>query len=791
MTEPPRRLLLPRRFPLTWKFGLMLAGSLLALGLMIGSGFELFRRVTGDLTEVRDFAFPRFDLVIRTSAGFDQIARLVDNAAADAEPSYLVLAAEEQQRLLERLAGLAEIAPEPDRPALAQLSSDCDAYFIRATALARGLLADEEGSGERMSGDEVAAEVRQVRELREGIQSRLEELERQQRAAVAALLAATVSGVGGQTRLAIAIGVVTALVLLFLSILFVRDIAGPLRLLSRESAEVAQGRFDREIDLSRAGSDEVGDLARAFAAMTRGLRETTVSKAYVDRVLESMADMLIVLDPDGAIATVNRATRELLGYEEGELVGRPAGDVVHRDGRPFVPAESLAPAGEAGRQAGEWTCLTRDGRAIPVSFSTAAMRRADGSDPGLVCLAQDRSEQQQAEEALRRANADLARARDRADQANQAKSTFLANMSHELRTPLNAIIGYSEILEEEAEEAGLGEMLGDLKKIQTAGRHLLTLISDILDISKIEAGKIELEIGEFDVARMVADVVTTAQPLAEARANRLEIACPPGIGTLEADETRLRQILLNLLSNACKFTAEGRVELRVERRAGSAESPGDRLTFEVSDTGIGMTPEQLQRVFEPFQQAEESTSRRFGGTGLGLTISRRLCTMMGGELTVRSMPGEGTAFTVHLPAVVRPATAEELEAAEAAAYALPPPGARTVLVIDDDKNSRELLFRFLRKEGFHVVVSPNGEDGLRLAAEIRPAAITLDVVMPDPDGWEVLSRLRRDPELQAIPVVMISMVERRRDQDRMGLVDYLTKPIDYGRLTELLRRYAG
>ena len=360
--------------------------------------------------------------------------------------------------------------------------------------------------------------------------------------------------------------------------------------------------------------------------------------------------------------------------------------------------------------------------------------------------------------------------------ASQHKSAFLANMSHELRTPLNAIIGYSEMLQEDAVDHGADTLVPDLKKVNTAGKHLLELINSILDLSKIEAGKMELHLEDFEVAAMIGNIAGVIRPLAEKNSNRLEVACDAAAGIMHADLTKVRQVLFNLLSNACKFTESGTVLLTVQRDHSADHA---WLSFKVTDTGIGLSAEQLGRLFEEFSQADSATTRKYGGTGLGLALSRRLCRLMGGDITVQSEPGKGSTFTVRLPADMGGIH----EVTDAAA------GAGTVLVIDDEPVVRELMQRFLSKEGFRVLTAGNGPDGLRIAHEERPDAITLDVMMPGMDGWSVLSALMADPALTDIPVIMLTIVDDKRRGYALGASDYLTKPIDRARLVGVLTKY--
>ena len=388
------------------------------------------------------------------------------------------------------------------------------------------------------------------------------------------------------------------------------------------------------------------------------------------------------------------------------------------------------------------------------------------------------------EETVEQRTAELARSRDEALAASQAKSQFLANMSHELRTPLNAILGYSEMLLEEAGDLGLNEAEGDLHKIHSAGRHLLELINDILDLSKIEAKRMELYLEQISPSRLLEEVCSTAIPLFTQHNNRFTAEIDELPTMILSDETKLRQILYNLLSNAAKFTENGTVTLRAGHRDGM-------LLFEVSDSGIGITPEQQERLFTPFTQADASTTRKYGGTGLGLAITRSFCTMMGGSIHLDSQPGHGTTFHVELPVEVKPAENED-ETVAAITTAEPElVGERepTILVIDDDPVVRELIGRALAHEGYRIEAASSGPEGLRMATILRPDVITLDVMMAGMDGWQVLSALKQNPELDSIPVVMITMVDDRRVGHALGAVDYLLKPIDFHHLRNVISRH--
>jgi signal transduction histidine kinase/CheY-like chemotaxis protein len=366
------------------------------------------------------------------------------------------------------------------------------------------------------------------------------------------------------------------------------------------------------------------------------------------------------------------------------------------------------------------------------------------------------------------------------EQASQHKSQFLANMSHELRTPLNAIIGYSEILQEDAVDLGQDNLVADLKKIESAGRHLLGLINDILDLSKIEAGKMDIYLEDVEIVPLLEEVRSIIVPMAEKNANVLEYRLADNLGSMRTDRTKLKQSLLNLFSNGSKFTENGRLTLDVKR----FETDKPMVSFAVSDTGIGMTEEQLGRLFQAFNQADASTTKKYGGTGLGLAITRNFCQLLGGNVTVTSKPGEGSTFTIVLPD--SPVAPSPAKATDAPPLSVEVDSAPTVLVVDDDPTARELLSANLKGAGYRLLQASSGDEALSLARSTRPDAITLDVMMPKPDGWDVLSALKADADLRDIPVVIVTMLSDRGIGLSLGAVEVLTKPVERAQLTALI-----
>ncbi len=398
---------------------------------------------------------------------------------------------------------------------------------------------------------------------------------------------------------------------------------------------------------------------------------------------------------------------------------------------------------------------------------------------GFIAIFTDITERKKAELALMEA-------KQAAEAASRTKSDFLANMSHELRTPLNAIIGYSQMLQEEAGDDGHDDYLPDLSKIENAGTHLLNLINGILDLSKIEAGRMTVFIEKVTVPSVLAEVRGIIDPLAAKNGNKLVIDCANDVGVIDSDITKLKQSLLNLLSNASKFTKDGTVTLTVSRHHNDA---GDKIDFAVKDTGIGMTPEQMDKLFQAFAQADSSTTRKYGGTGLGLAITRHFARMLGGDVTVTSEVGKGSVFSLSLPAQEATAVAVD-DQAEKPKMSGDVEGDVTVLVVDDDEAVHETVGAMLGREGYRVLHARSGAEALTMAREFHPDAVTLDVMMPQMDGWSVLSAFKADPALCDIPVTIITMLNDRAIALSLGASGFLTKPIDWQRLNSMLRQYS-
>ncbi len=553
--------------------------------------------------------------------------------------------------------------------------------------------------------------------------------------------------------------------------------------------ESASGAYVWVLDNASTVRDESGRVVRLVGAITditeRKRMEEALDQARTQlrHAIESISEGFVLYDAEDRMVMCNSRFHEFYPKLKELLVPGIRFEDYLRHGierHAFAPQylePEWLPARLEGRKQARGLSETEllDGRWLQIG----ERRTGDG---GMVTIYSDITERKQREKELAELVERQGVARDQAMEATRTKSQFLANMSHELRTPLNAVIGLAEMLAEDADDDGLDDYAEPLRRILRAGRHLLHLINEILDLSKIEAGHLDLQIESFDIATLAEETAETARTLAEKNGNKLLWSRPEGLGSMRADVTRVRQVLLNLLSNACKFTERGEVALEVRRE-------GAMVVAEVRDSGIGLSAEQMDRLFEEFSQADASTTRKYGGTGLGLAISRRLCRIMGGDIEVESTPGEGSVFTMRLPAeVVIDADAPLLAPAtkSAAGDAAGVGATRRVLVVDDDPAARAMLRRFLAREGYDVVTAHDGREALELARATRPTLITLDVTMPGMDGWSVLQALEADPDLAEIPVIMVTFDEDSRHGFALGAEAYLGKPVDRAALHKVL-----
>ena len=375
-------------------------------------------------------------------------------------------------------------------------------------------------------------------------------------------------------------------------------------------------------------------------------------------------------------------------------------------------------------------------------------------------------------------------ARDEARDASDQKTKFFANMSHELRTPLNAILGYGEMLYEDCEDLGYDDLLPDLKKITSSGTHLLSLINNILDLSKIEAGKMELFVTSFEIENMVQTIKDVSEPLAAKNNNAFVINLDGAMGSMSQDETKLRQCLTNFLSNGFKFTKNGTVTLDVKSRM---DGDIEFVDFAVIDTGAGMSPEGVAKVFEEYTQAERSTSANYGGTGLGLPISKKFAEMMGGDIVVTSEEGVGSKFTISVPRECPEYAEDEVDAN---VINLDDQD-NLVVLVDDDVAMHDLIKRTISKLNLTLLGATNSEKGMELIREIKPKLILLDVLMPGRDGWSLLKECKTDQDLKNIPVIMISQLNQSNLAASLGANDYLTKPIDRNLFVNTVKRILG
>ncbi len=580
------------------------------------------------------------------------------------------------------------------------------------------------------------------------------------------------------TRVSPTIIAVAVLIGIALTLLVLRSILAPLRALVVAVRAISRG--DTSTPLPPPSHDEIGEMTRALhlfrdsvAARERLEREAEHQRRTIRQSIESLNEGFVLYDADDRLLLCNSKYHEIYaGIADVAVPGTPFRQIL-------VAAAERGAVSTGGLPVEQWVERRLQNRSDPhgmheyqVGKRWVRVAERKTYDGGTVAVHLDITE-------LKRRQDELQQAKEDAERATQVKSEFLANMSHELRTPLNAIIGYSQILQEDAEDSGDTETLPDLKKIENAGNHLLGLINSILDLSKIEAGRMEVFVETIDVAALTEDVRMMVEPLAARNNNRLVVTCGADVGSLATDMTKLKQSLLNLLSNASKFTENGIVSLVVGRRS---DDRGEWVDFTVSDTGIGMAEDQLGKLFQAFSQADSSTTRRYGGTGLGLAITRSFARMLGGDVTVTSRVGQGSTFVLSLPSAVasprNPDDAQAVSGSQADA---------TVLVVDDDLVAQHIIGTHLARDGYRLLYASSGQEALVMAREHRPDAITLDIKMPQVDGWGVLHTLKEDPELADIPVVLVTANQDSSLGFELGAVAFLTKPVDREALLDTIR----
>lgn len=593
-----------------------------------------------------------------------------------------------------------------------------------------------------------------------------------------------VENVTSATRRTLAADLVIVALGVLLTFVILRSIAIPMRQLIGAIDGLSAGNL--AVSIPPASPDEIGAMAHTLGLFRDSLKErdrfaaeAEAQRKTIAAAIATISEGFVLYDAEDRMVLFNDQFRAIYPgladiIKPGTKFDEVLNAVVSRSlvdlGRQ-TPEEWLAERRARHQHSGGFAEYRYGGRFVRISE-----RRIQGG--GTVAVYSDITE-------LRTQNLELEEARELSEVANRTKSQFLANMSHELRTPLNAIIGYSEILQEDAVDNGQEQLVPDLKKIEGAGRHLLGLINDILDLSKVEAGKMDVFIEDIDLSSLLDEVKSIIAPLVAKNGNELEVRLADHVGRMRTDRTKLKQCLLNVLSNASKFTQDGKLTVQVRR----FETDGPKIEIVISDTGIGMNEDQIGRLFQAFSQADASTTKKFGGTGLGLAITRHFCRLLGGDISVASQPGVGSSFTIILPDQAaepesRPVVESALESARSNAVG----SAVTVLVVDDDASARDLLTTNLGREGYRTVQARGGDEALELARKLRPDAITLDVLMPKKDGWTVLGALKADPVLRDIPVVMVTVAPDRGIGLSLGAAEVMTKPVDRGQLTALLRQ---
>ena len=505
-------------------------------------------------------------------------------------------------------------------------------------------------------------------------------------------------------------------------------------------------------------------------------------EARFQKLLEAAPDAILEVDRRGIIVLVNREAERLFGYGREELLGTHIEALIperfrntHPDYRKGYHAHPITRPMGSGLDL--WA-RRRDGSEFPVDINLSPIHEED--DVHVMCVIRDITDRRRAQEEIQSLNQSLELRNREVERANRLKSEFLASMSHELRTPLNAIIGFSDLLVEESAGPLTVKQKRFLNHIAQGARHLLALINDILDLSKIEAGHMELQLESFALDAAVSEVLSTIKPLASEKKLLLETSKVNETNVL-ADRIRFKQILYNLLSNAVKFTPPGGT-ITVE---GATDTK--RLTMSVADTGVGIPREDQATIFESFRQVGVTTKGVREGTGLGLAITKRLVEQHGGEISVESEPGKGSRFMFTLP-MRAGEPAEEVSRAQAMPDVMPRERP-LVLVVEDERPSQELLESYLHTEGYDTAVVSSGNEAMSRAKELRPDLITLDMVMPGKSGWETLYQLKNDPITAAIPVVVVSVLDQKKMAFSLGAAAYLVKPVNKEELLAAVEKH--
>ena len=777
--------LLSKGLSIRKKLGLLSVVFLISLGTVAAVGYQnqLHLKESYRYNSVSLEAARR---VLQTNSALNSLRSLVlqtlllpPSPVSSNEPLLLVLqeTAENLQIPLQAVELLT--ADETIQRALAQTRMDADQYLDTIKEIVQLTLADQRAQAMQklptseiqfaylaasmsLLTDQVSAVADQAREV--GIQ--------------------TDRGAQWMTLIAL---VVALWIAIDLGSVVARSISHPLTEITVAATKIAAGDLSQTL-MTRTGG-EIQTLANAFNHMTHELKrsrdEVVAAKNFLDNVIESMIDPLIVADATGKISLVNTAASDLLGYAAGELLSQALETVVRdaqsQAGRPATVVSDIFQAGALSNC--EKLYLAKNGETIPVSFSASVIRDEMGRTPGIVCVAQDRREWKRAEEALRQAKAE-------AEAANQTKSQFLANMSHEIRTPMNGVLGMSELL--------LATELTDKQRrfvnlVHRSGESLLTIINDIMDWSKVEAGKVELEQLTFDVRQIVAEICALLSLQIQAKGVTLTSCIDATVpAALIGDPYRLRQIFMNLIGNALKFTDQGEITVG----ASVVQETGDTVVvrFAVQDTGMGIPLEAQGRIFDAFSQADNSTTRKHGGTGLGLALTKQLVELMGGKIGLESQPGVGSTFwwTASLGKAVVPTEVQRSAGSETGLKEL---GAR-ILLVEDNLVNQEVGLQMLEMLGCQVTLASDGRMAVERARQDCYDMILMDCQMPELDGFEATSVIREHeasvPTQPPIPIIALTANVMPGDREKClaaGMNDYLGKPFSQEELQTVLLRW--